>query len=61
MGDVIKLINYAHSDWLRVSVRDLSVERDIILMYSNVGLKILMLVATFHSLKILKCRLNVTN
>ncbi len=48
MGDVIKLINYAHSDWLRVSVRDLSVERDIILMYSNVGLKILMLVATFH-------------
>ncbi len=42
MGDVSMLINYAHSDWLIVSVRDLFrdiVEHDIMLLYTNEGLK----------------------
>ncbi len=29
------LINYAHSDWLRVSARDLFIEHDIMLPHSN--------------------------
>ncbi len=35
MGDVSMLINYAHSDWLRVSARDLFIEHDIMLPHSN--------------------------
>ncbi len=56
MDDISMLTNYAHSDWLigegrgGVSVRDLFIniaERNVMLPYSNKGLKIKMLIATF--------------
>ncbi len=45
MGDVSVLINYALSDWLRVSVRDSFIE----------------ILCCHIQIKILKCRLSVDN
>ncbi len=67
MGDVSMLINYAHSDWLIGEGRGLCqrlihrniVEHDIMLPYPNKGLK--NNVNCHIQIKILTCRLSVTN